>query len=217
MALSQPIALFSPLSHRGIGDDTAGGPQMLMLDAVLEEEEEHTNEMEEHPIEVPAENASSTVRGRVADHVYREPTTYIMRATVSDFPVTWKNFQGYGNSLLTTRSQGAYDLLMEHFNRREPFELVTRWGSLQNMVLLRLTIPNRNDLSASLEFTARLREAQIVITNETADAEAEEVEGEQAETGAVPEVDRGDVALAAAGAAAVAAVALAAGISAATG
>lgn len=216
MAVSKPIALFSSLKHRSIGDEKSQ-LQMLMLDAVLEEEEKHTNEMTEHPIEVPTQkNGKGVVRGRVADHVYREPTTYTMRAVVSDFPATWRNFQDYGNSLLTTRSQGAYDLLMQHFETREPFELVTRWGNLKNMVLLELTIPNRASLSASLEFSARLREAQIVITDEASSTSPDEVEGEQAEAGAVPEVDRGAAPLAAAGAAAVAAVALAAGISAAT-
>lgn len=211
MPVAQPLAIFSRLTHRHLGDDTAGDIQMLMLDAVLEEEEEHTNEITEHPIEVPANGASGSVRGRVADHVYREPTTYIMRATVSDFPVTWKNFQQYGNALTTTRSSGAYDRLMQHFETREPFELLTRWGGLQNMVIQSITIPNRRELSSVLEFTARLREAQIVLTEESR-GEPNEVAGDQAEAGAVPEVNRGSVPLAEPSASATSSVSNAAGL-----
>lgn len=184
-----------------IGFLTPFGPREINeipLDVVLEEQIEHSAVVTRHPIEVPTSTGVS--RGTVSDHAYLEPTIYTMRGVVSDLPISWRLFRSdtltsYANSNRLTRSLSAYELLLKHFRDRVPFTLVTPFGELENMLFRRFSCPRNPTNKHAIEFSAEIVELQFVaserITSQVSDAD---VVGDQAQTRAVSEVERGEVA-----------------------
>lgn len=189
MSLKNPVAIFSPIVHRAIGDENSpNGP--VLLDIVLRARERLIGNLTEHPIEVS--NVGTTVAGRVADHFYIDPVRYEMSGAVANHSVRWAEFNEYGNSQNQTRSQGAYNLLRELFYSGEPFQLVTRFTRLDNMVITELDIPETKRTANAFFFDATLQEA-LVVSSSTVSRNrlAENMEGDQAQTGAILTLDQG--------------------------
>lgn len=181
------LGIFTPLRERRLGP--------LVLDAVLEEAVSHNVVVTDHPIEVVS--ADGVARGEIADHAYQEPDTYTMRGVVSDFPITWRaRIDAYAESGDETRSVSAYQILKRHQADREPFDVIWGLGVLRNMLILSLKTQRTAASSRVFDFTAEVRQVQIVVPRELKrERSLDDVDGDaQAEARAVPEVDAGEVA-----------------------
>ncbi len=180
-----PIGFLTPFGPREINE--------VAIDAILDEEINHEIQVTEHPVEVAARNR--VLRGTVFDNAFLRPTAYRMRGVISDFPISWRLFDNrYANIAGETRSLSAYQLLLKHFREVVPFTLITPFGDLENMLFRRLSCPRTPQTKHAIMFRAEIIEIQVVVPDAvTGTRNQADVEGEQAQTQGITEIDRGDV------------------------
>lgn len=193
MAINETLGFLTPFGPRKI--DT------IQLDCVIQEEVRHTAALTLHPVEVPSK--TGVRRGTISDHAYLEPITHTMRGAISDHPISWRTIGGigefarnpYGAITSETRSISAYQLLRKHFDSLTPFDLVTTLDTYPNMLFTRFRTPRNSATGNMILFEAEFREIQIVVPDIiAATKEPDQVGGEAAETGAISNAPRGEVA-----------------------
>ncbi|MEZ4330431.1 MAG: hypothetical protein R3F35_01660 [Myxococcota bacterium] len=190
MALQNPLTFISPRISRRLGEIT--------VDAVIEETTRRAAAITDHPVEIPS--GSVAPRGSISDHVFLLPRHYVMRGVITDQPIGLQNAVDSLDAVSGSgrRSQVAYQLLNEHFERREPFTVETAFETLENMVFETLTFPRDSGQANSIIFSAELREVQVVrsapiVRGKGGGVPAEQLKGDQAKTQAVSEKRRGEM------------------------
>ncbi len=137
----------------------------IKLDAVLSEDYSSPITLTKNPVEFGAE---------ITDHAIIQPKKYTLQGVVSNTPLDIAGALGsivdsvsgaFGDSSGTnkSRSQSAYEVLQEIKNAREPIEVQTGLGILENMVILDIQVNQTKTTSKAIYFTAPMEE--VIITN----------------------------------------------------
>ncbi len=125
----------------------------LQFDAVVREAHESTMTVTENPVETGVS---------IADHMYANPLRLSIAAVVTDTPMRAQAGDRFASE--RSRSQRAYELLMDLQRRREPFEVQTGLRLYRDMVCTGLRTEQDKDTARVLSFEAELREVLIVST-----------------------------------------------------
>jgi len=153
------------------------------LDAVLDESIECASSVTSFPIELGAD---------INDHVIRQPKRYVMRGIVTDTPTTWASTE-YPHGQGATRSLSAWRLIEGLWQRAEPFEILTGFGTYSNLVVERLRSRKNSERDRCIDFEADLRELRIVETRARGLLPAERYAEGLARDGHQQELKRGKV------------------------
>ncbi len=125
----------------------------LTFDGVFREDHESTLTVTDNPVETGVV---------VSDHAFMMPARVTINAGVSDTPLHLLDGDAYVAAV--RRSQRAYELLVALQTAAEPFDVQTGLLLYKNMVVLTLRAGQDAASAGVLDFTAVLREVQIVNT-----------------------------------------------------
>ncbi len=147
----------------------------IELDAVLSETHTNAVRLSKNPIELGAE---------ITDHAIVEPKRLNIIATVSDTPLGSAAFGqivdlvtglfGTSTSRNLTRSNAAYNAVLQLMESREPIEVQTKLKLYENMIITGLRTTQDKNSSRIVEMAISLEEALIVQT-ETVKLEPEQL------------------------------------------
>lgn len=137
----------------------------VSLDAVLSEDYSSPITLTKNPVEFGA---------NITDHAIIQPKKYTLTGVVSNTPLSIAGAVGqivdnvsglFGDSSGTnlSRSQSAYETLQTIKNAREPIEVQTGLGILQNMVILDIQVNQTKTTSKAVFFSAPMEE--VIITD----------------------------------------------------
>lgn len=138
----------------------------IQLDAVLNESYSSPIELTKNPVEFGAE---------ITDHAIIKPKKYTISGIVSNTQISLAGAIGdivdnvsglFGDSTGQglTRAQSAYKSLQAIKDAREPIEVQTGLGLLENMVILDIQVNQDKSTANAIFFTAPLEEVLIVET-----------------------------------------------------
>lgn len=137
----------------------------ITLDAVLTESYSSPITLTKNPVEFGA---------NITDHAIIQPKKYTLTGVVSNTPLDISGAVGqivdnisgaFGDSSGSnlSRSQSAYEALEGIKNTREPIDVQTGLGILQNMVILDIQVNQDKTTSKAVFFSAPMEE--VIITN----------------------------------------------------
>ncbi len=134
----------------------------IQLDAVLSESHSTPVRLTKNPIELGAD---------ITDHAIIEPIQLVIVAEVSDTPLGAAAFGaiidlitglfGTATSSNITRSNAAYNALIQLKNAREPIQVQTRLRLYENMLITNILITQDKNSSRVANMTINLEEALI--------------------------------------------------------
>jgi len=140
-------------------EKTLGG---IQLDAVLSESHSNPIRLTKNPIELGAD---------ITDHAIIEPKLLTINAEVSDTPLGVAAFGaivdlitglfGTATSSNITRSNAAYNALLQLAELREPIQVQTRLRLYENMIITNIDITQDKDSSRVANMVISLEEALI--------------------------------------------------------
>lgn len=153
---------FSSELVRGWTATTTNG---IVIDAAVSEGHLSTCEVSDNPIEGGAD---------VTDHVQMKPAQLTVEGVISDTPLGYAvigNIQNLARSITTlfgasSRSQDAYDAMIELQKSRQPFTVITSLKRYTNMILTELSIPRTATTGGAIHFQATMREVFIAQTKQ---------------------------------------------------
>ena len=164
--------------------------EVIALDAVVEESHSLTARVTSNPIELGAD---------VNDHVILEPTKIVIRGAVTDSPLGFAalstivdNINGlFGSSTSEnlTRSQQAFQLIIDLWEEREPIEVQTGLKKYSDMIITNINSSQDKDTSkiAIMDITLQnvvVVESQVVILkSDNLDEEVKEKAEEEVSEG----------------------------------
>lgn len=135
----------------------------IELDAVLVESHDNQVRLTKNPIELGA---------NVTDHAVIEPKRIFITAQVSDTPLGLAAFGqivdlvtglfGTSTSQNITRSNAAYNAIVQLMELREPIEVQTKLRLYQNMIITNLAVTQDKDSSRIVLMNLTLEELLIV-------------------------------------------------------
>lgn len=146
------------------GDNDPSGPWFVVFDSVVSEEATLASTVTKHPI---ASGAS------VADHMYDEPDSLVIKAIVSDV-LPWSEIEKLQRGLDpddmywsedTRRSVAALERLDRCRRAHEPFYVQTGLRLYKDMVVEKIHYVTDEASGGVLEFEAHLTSVRIVMTN----------------------------------------------------
>lgn len=148
----------------------------IELDAVLSETHTNTVRLSSNPVELGAE---------LTDHAIVEPKRLNIIATVSDTPLGSAAFGqivdlvtglfGTSTSKNLTRSNAAYNAMLQLMESREPIEVQTKLKLYENMMITGLRVAQDKNTSRIVEMNISLEEVLIAQT-ETVKLEPERLQ-----------------------------------------
>ena len=134
----------------------------IELDAVLSETHNNQVRLTKNPVELGAD---------ITDHAIVEPKRINIVAQVSDTPLGAAAFGqivdlvtglfGTSTSQNITRSNAAYNAIVQLMEQREPIEVQTKLKLYQNMVITNLSTAQDKDSSRAVLMTLSLEEVLI--------------------------------------------------------
>lgn len=153
---------FSSELVRGWSATTQSG---IVIDATVSEEHMSSCDVSDNPIEGGAD---------VADHVQMKPAQLTIEGVISDTPLGYAiigNIQNLVRSITTlfgasSRSQDAFDAMIELQKSRQPFTVITSLKRYTNMILVELSVPRTAQTGGAIHFRATMREVFIAQTQE---------------------------------------------------
>lgn len=135
----------------------------IQLDAVLRESHSNRVTLSNNPLELGAD---------IVDHARVEPKELSLIAVVSDTPLggaaigeivdTVTGKFGSSNEPNITRSNAAYNSLLDLQRSLEPIDVQTKLVLYENMVIVDIRVSQEADTSRSIELFIDLKEAIIV-------------------------------------------------------
>lgn len=136
----------------------------VQLDAVLSETHNNSVRTTDNPVELGAD---------ITDHSITEPIQLKIVAEVSDTPLGGAAFSqivdlvtglfGSSTSSNVTRSNAAYNALIQIQNAREPIDVQTRLKLYKNMLITNINVIQDKDTSRIVRMNIELKE--VIITS----------------------------------------------------
>lgn len=145
------------------------GINVISFDASLSESHVYEAQVTTNPVETGA---------NISDNILINPVALNITGFITDTPL--KFFQGLRNKINGSGelSKTAHDQLVELFNSRQKFEVVTGLAVYKDMILKRLTFPRDNKTGKAIRFDCQL--VQIILADfETTDINEENISDTQ--------------------------------------
>jgi hypothetical protein len=130
----------------------------IEMDASIEENHVHENEITQFPVEEGVD---------IADHVRRQPDRVTIRGIVTDHPINLG-----GAALSPDRSLDAYYNVVVMINEATLITVVTSLREYENMMVESMEVPRTNRLGNAVEMSLSLREVlttQVDVAAATTD------------------------------------------------
>lgn len=128
----------------------------FVFDAELSETHSSPAEYPEHPVEFGAS---------INDHKIIKPKVVTLRGVVGDFSL--RKGSSFGEGSGDTRSQAAYNSLVELQSSDDLFSITTLTTSYRNMAIKEITAVKDNKTSTIIDFTVVCQEIIISTTEST--------------------------------------------------
>jgi len=147
------------------------------LDATLRETHSTTVTATSNPVELGAD---------ITDNAAVEPVQLELQVAVSDTPLGLAAFTGlvdtvtglFGSSTTNnlTRSQAAYNTMVEIQNQREPISVQTKLKLYENMLITNISVSQDKDTSRIVMMNISLKE-MIIVETETVKLDQDQLKG----------------------------------------
>lgn len=160
----------------------------IQLDAVLSETHDNTVRLTKNPVELGAD---------ITDHAIIEPKRITIVAQVSDTPLgiaalgqivdLITGLFGTSTTDNITRSNAAYNALVQLQETREPIEVQTRLRLYQDMIITGINVTQDKDTSRIVSMTISLEEV-LIVESEIVQLDPKQLqEGSPTEQGSSPD------------------------------
>ncbi|HEY1549247.1 MAG TPA: hypothetical protein VGG28_15585 [Kofleriaceae bacterium] len=151
-----------------------------LLDCTISEEPVYESEVTDHPVETGSD---------ITDNIRTKSIVYNVEAIVSDTPrgVVAQEPSRANTAGSPLPSKDAYQKLVAIQQTKKLITIISdRYGSLNNMAMLKLSPPVTKDTGRSLQFTAQFRQITFITNNRTTVRVAVPSNGPPKKSGTLP-------------------------------